>query len=72
MARQLNIELLFLASNSANLNLIERLWKFEKKPDLHSRHHTNYADIQAAIDTCLDDLTTTPKSAVASLGLVRK
>ncbi|MDA1014512.1 MAG: transposase, partial [Planctomycetota bacterium] len=57
----------FLPSYSPNLNLIERLWKFVKKPALHSRHHTNYADFQAAIDTCLDELTTTPKSAVASL-----
>ncbi len=67
LAKELNIELLFLPSYSPNLNLIERLWKFVKKQALHSRHHTNYADFQAAIDNCLDDLTTTHKSAVASL-----
>jgi transposase len=67
LARALGIELLFLPSYSPNLNLIERLWKFVKKQALHSRHHTNYADFQAAIDTCLDQLTTTHKSAVASL-----
>ena len=67
LAKELNIELLFLPSYSPNLNLIERLWKFVKKQALHSRHHTNYADFQAAIDNCLDDLTTTHKSAVDSL-----
>ena len=67
VARKLNIELLFLPSYSPNLNLIERLWKFVKKQALHSRHHTNYADFQAAIDTCLDQLNTTHKPAVASL-----
>ncbi len=67
LAQELNIELLFLPSYSPNLNLIERLWKFVKKQALHSRHHTNYADFQAVIDNCLDELTTTHKSAVASL-----
>lgn len=67
VAQQLNIELLFLPSYSPNLNLIERLWKFVKKQALHSRHHTNYADFQAATDTCLDQLNTTHKPAVASL-----
>lgn len=67
LALTLNIELLFLPSYSPNLNLIERLWKFVKKQALHSRHHTNYADFQAAIDLCLSQLTTTHKHAVASL-----
>ena len=67
LARQLGIELLFLPSYSPNLNLIERLWKFVKKQALHSRHHTNYADFHGAIDTCLDQLTTTHKPAIKSL-----
>ena len=67
LAEELHIELLFLPSYSPNLNLIERLWKFVKKQALHSRHHTNYADFQSAIDHCLDELPTTHKSAVASL-----
>ena len=66
-ARQLGIELLFLPSYSPNLNLIERLWKFVKKLALHSRHHTNYADFHAAIETCLDQLSTTHKNALDSL-----
>jgi len=67
LAKELNIELRFLPSYSPNLNLIERLGKFVKKQALHSRHHTNYADFQAAIDTCLDEFPTTHKSAVDSL-----
>ena len=66
-AQQLGIELLFLPSYSPNLNLIERLWKFVKKQALHSRHHTNYADFHAAIETCLGELSTTHKPALDSL-----
>ena len=67
LARQLNSEVLFLPAYSPHLNLIERLWKFVKKQALHSRHHTNYADFQTALDSCLDQLATTHKPAVASL-----
>ena len=66
-ATELHIELLFLPPYSPNLNLIERLWKFVRKQALHSRHHTNYADFQAAIDTCLQELPTTHQKAIASL-----
>jgi transposase len=38
LAKQLNIELLFLPSYSPNLNVIERLWKFVKKAVLNSRY----------------------------------
>jgi len=67
LASQLGMELLFLPSYSPNLNLIERLWKFVKKQALHSRHHTNYADFHAAIETCLGELSTTHKPALDSL-----
>ena len=67
LAQQLGIELLFLPSYSPNRNLIERLWKFVKKQALHSRHHTNYADFHAAIETCLEQLPTTHKPALDSL-----
>ncbi len=66
-AAELHIELLFLPPYSPNLNLIERLWKFVKKEALHSRHHTNYTDFQAVIDTCLQELSTTHQKAIASL-----
>jgi transposase len=67
VAQELNIKLLFLPSYSPNLNLIEQLWKFVRKQALHSRHHTNDADFQAAIDNCLEQLNTTHKPAIASL-----
>ena len=38
-----------------------------KKQALHSRHHTNYADFHAAIETCLSELPTTHKQALDSL-----
>jgi len=67
LARELQIELLFLPSYSPNLNLIEWLWKFTKKKALHCRHHTNYADFHAAIDQCLDQLATKHKDEIRSL-----
>ena len=67
LARELQIELLFLPSYSPNLNLIERLWKFTKKKALHCRHHTNYDDFHTAIDVCLDQLTTKHQDEIRSL-----
>ena len=67
LAAELGIELLFLPSYSPNLNLIERVWKFVKKQALNSRHHTNYADFHAAVDQCLNQLTTTYKDEINSL-----
>ena len=67
LAAQLGIELLFLPSYSPNLNLIERLWKFVKRKALNSRHHTNYADFHAAVDQCLNQLSTTYKDEIDSL-----
>jgi len=67
LAKELNIELLFLPSYSPNLNLIERVWKFVKKQALNSRHHTNFAEFQGRIDKCLDDLGTTHREELKSL-----
>ncbi len=67
LAAELGIELLFLPSYSPNLNLIERLWKFVKKTALNSRRHPTFAEFQAAINDCLDRLTTDHQSDVATL-----
>jgi transposase len=67
LAATLNIELLFLPSYSPNLNLIERLWKFTKKEVLNSRHQKCFADFRREIDKCLDELSTTYRSKIASL-----
>ena len=64
LAKELNIELLFLPSYSPNLNLIERLWKFVKKTALNSRRHANFADFQTAIN---DRLATDHQRALATL-----
>jgi transposase len=71
LARQLNIELLFLPSYSPNLNLIERLWKFVKKTALNSRPHSSFAEFRGAIDQCLDELPTTHRAHIATLMVPR-
>ena len=67
LAKELNIELLFLPSYSPNLNLIERLWKFVKKTALNSRRHANFADFQTALNDCLDRLAKDHQPALATL-----
>jgi transposase len=67
LADQLGITLLYLPSYSPNLNLIERLWKFVKKTSLNSCSYDTFADFQAAIDKCLDELFTTHDTEVKTL-----
>lgn len=71
LAVTLKIELLFLPSYSPNLNLIERLWKFTKKEVLNSRHQNSFADFRREIDQCLDELSTTYRTKIASLMTLR-
>ena len=49
LAKELDIELLFLPPYSPNLNLIERLWKLVKKRCLNSRYHSNFQQFQYVI-----------------------
>jgi transposase len=56
LAKQLNIELLYLPSYSPNLNLIERLWKFVKKTCLNNVYHENFIVFRAAIENLLNHL----------------
>src|SRR5260370_29791606 len=67
LARSLRIELLFLPSYSPNLNLIERLWKFVKKDCLAARSLENYEAFTAAIDDCLNNLSTKHKAKMDTL-----
>ena len=55
-ADELNIELEFLPSYSPNLNLIERVWRLVRAEALSTRHHTLFADFQAAIEKTLSQL----------------
>lgn len=66
-ARNLNIELLFLPSYSPNLNLIERLWKFTKKKVLYGRHYATFDQFQAAIDGCLNQVSTAYQKELKTL-----
>ena len=67
LAKTLNIELLFLPSYSPNLNLIERLWKFVKKKALYGRHYNTFVEFRAAIDDCLNKISTDHRERLRSL-----
>jgi hypothetical protein len=67
LSAQLGIHLLFLPSYSPNLNLIERLWRFVRKQSLNSTWFDSFEQFQAAIDGCLDKMTTDHKQEAATL-----
>ena len=67
VADTLGIELLYLPAYSPNLNFIERLWKFVKKPCLDSQYYTDFSTFTAAIEDCLAQTQTTHKQALGSL-----
>lgn len=48
LAKELNIELIFLPAYSPNLNPIERLWKFFKKKVLYNQYHEKFKDFKTA------------------------
>jgi hypothetical protein len=52
---------------SPNLNLIERLWRFLRKQSLDSTYYEDFARFTAAIDQCLDDLSTVHKREMETL-----
>ena len=56
LAKDLNIELLFLPPYSPNLNLIERLWKLVKKRCLNSKYHSDFQQFQHAITDFLEHM----------------
>jgi transposase len=56
LAKELNIELLFLPPYSPNLNLIERVWKFTKKHCLNSKYYPKFNEFRDAIDKFLTNM----------------
>jgi transposase len=56
IARELNIELLFLPPYSPNLNIIERLWKIVKKHSLNARYHSDFSKFKFAIMDFLENM----------------
>ena len=67
LAASLGIELLYLPSDSPNLNVSERLWRFVKRAALYGRYHATFADFQAAIRDTLSQVSTKHKDKLASL-----
>jgi transposase len=67
LARALRIELLYLPGYSPNLNLIERLWRFVRKQSLDATYHEDFTQFQAAIDGCLNNLTTVHRADMDTL-----
>jgi transposase len=67
VADALGIALLYLPAYSPNWNLIERLWKFVKKPCLYSKYYTDCEAFTHAIGDCLMHTQTTHKQALCSL-----
>ena len=67
VATALEIELLFLPPYSPNLNLIERLWKFTKKQCLYNRYYESFCQFKAAIDDCLNKVSSTFSEQVKTL-----
>ena len=67
LAKQLEIEMLYLPPYSPNLNLIERLWKFVKKTCLYSKHYETFAAFTQSIQTCLQETNHRHKPALSTL-----
>jgi transposase len=67
LAKELNIELLFLPPYSPNLNLIERLWKFTKKNCLNSKYYASFALFRSAINEFLENMQQTHAMELKSL-----
>ena len=53
LAKEWNIDLLFLPSYSPNLNLIERLWKWVKKDCLNCKYYECFNEFKDAINQSL-------------------
>jgi hypothetical protein len=51
----------------ANLNLIERLWRFVRKESLDSTYYEAFEQFTTAIDQCLDGLPTVHKGEMETL-----
>jgi transposase len=59
LAEKPNIELLFLPSYSPNLNLIERLWKWNKKNCLYCKYYERFDEFKEAINQSLRKVSQT-------------
>ena len=67
VAATLGIALLYLPTYSPNLHLIERFWKFVKKPCLDSKYYPDRASFHQAIMTCIAQAPSCHKEELESL-----
>lgn len=67
MATALGMELLFLPTDSPNLNLIERLGKFVRKECLYSTSYERFDAFKQAITQCLAETTGRHQAALNRL-----
>ena len=67
LAAELSITLLYQPSDSPNLNLIERLWRFLKRKSVYGKYHPNFAAFKTAIEDTLSQLGTTHADSLTSL-----
>jgi transposase len=65
--RGVTFDLKYLPAYSPNLNLIERLWRFVRVESLNSTYYEKFEDFSAAIDGCLDGLSTVHKAEMETL-----
>ena len=71
LAKELNIELLYLPPYSPNLNLIERLWKFVKKQCLYSKYYHDFSSFKETIYDCITNAHRQHKQELDSLLTLR-
>ena len=62
---------MFLPSDSPNLNLIERLWKFVKKQSLNHCWYETFETFKTGINACLNNIDKKFNSQIASLMTLR-
>ena len=67
LAAALGMRLLYLPSDSPNLNRIERLWGFTKRRSVSGKYHANVASFRAAIETTLQGVPTHHADELTSL-----
>jgi len=67
LAQRLGIALRFLPAYSPNLHLIERFWKFVKKPCLYFKYYADHLAFQHAILACIEQAPHQHKETLASL-----
>jgi transposase len=61
------VRIVFLSTYSPNLNLIERLWKFEKSEVLNAAYYGTFDDFKKSIDSCVSQTNTTHLQRINSL-----